>query len=65
MTEELEKLNTIKETCEILKLSKFTIYKMIKEKILLTVPYGNVQRVRQSEIDRILTGNQRKNETIE
>lgn len=65
MNEKTEKLNTIKETCEILKLSKFTIYKMIKEKILLTVPYGNVQRVRQSEIDRILTGNQRKNETME
>jgi excisionase family DNA binding protein len=51
-----EEIYTIEEVADILKVSQQTVRKLIREKKLRTVRVGVQIRIRQSEIDRFLSG---------
>lgn len=56
---ELEQIYTINEACDILKLSRVSIYNMIRDGKIKTIPFGKVQRIKESELIKILNGDQK------
>jgi len=50
-----EKLYTINEVCEVLRISRDTYYEWVKKGKLTTIKLSkNVVRIKQSELDRLL-----------
>ena len=50
----MEKLYTIKEACEILKVSRATLYRIIGKQDLLPVKVGGSVRFKESELNRFI-----------
>jgi excisionase family DNA binding protein len=51
----MEKLYTIKEVCEMMKISRATLYRIIQKHNLLPVKIGGNVRFKESELNRFLS----------
>lgn len=58
-SEKIEKFHTIKETCELLKISESTFHRWKRDGVLKVVGKGAVVRVPEEEIQRMLLNSKR------